>query len=170
MLSSTPTIVQVTAADRDFLFDVYMDTRLSEVASWGWTPEQLHSFLHMQFVMQQSYLDNRYPQLDRRLINSDQTAIGQMTIFHGENELRLVDLAVLSRYRNQGAGTFILQELQRQAAAYAIPIRLQVRLDNPRAQRLYQRLGWHEISLEELHMEMEWSVFQSSNGGVRSNE
>lgn len=170
MLSSVPAAEVMTDADRAFWFEVYADTRMPEISSWGWTAEQLHSFLHMQFNMQQTHLNTRYSRLDRRRITLGDVAIGQMTVFCGEQGWRLVDLAVLSRYRNRGAGTFMLRELQQQAAVRRVPINLQVRLDNADAQRLYRRMGFTEVRTQELHMEMQWSAFQSSNGGVLENE
>jgi ribosomal protein S18 acetylase RimI-like enzyme len=64
-----------------------------------------------------------------------------MYVARQPDEYRLVDLALLSKYRGQGIGTKLLQELISKAAAEGLPVRFHVELNN-RARHLYERLGF----------------------------
>ena len=66
-----------------------------------------------------------------------------------------MDLVIAPGSRNRGLGLALLRALLSEAARQDKPARLHV-VQNNRAARLYQRLGFRTIALHGLHDEMEW--------------
>ena len=72
-----------------------------------------------------------------------------------QDELRVVDIALLPGHRNAGVGSTLLQRIFGEAEATKKPLRLKV-LKGNRAARFYHRLGFVNIGETEMHFEMEW--------------
>ena len=62
-----------------------------------------------------------------------------------EDEIRIVDIALLPEFCNRGIGTTLLRGLQSEAAAAGKPLRIHVERFNP-AMRLYERLGFRPVA------------------------
>lgn len=56
-----------------------------------------------------------------------------------------------------GIGTAIIRELQGEAARARVPLELGVEKDNPRARRLYERLGFTHIGENDSEYLMRWA-------------
>jgi ribosomal protein S18 acetylase RimI-like enzyme len=140
--------------DADFLRRVYFSSRASEIAAFGWTPEQGEQFLHMQYRMRSQVYAAAYPEAESFVIFEDGVDAGVMTIAKKEAEIRLVDIAFLGEYRGRGLGTAALQTLIGEARARSIPVRLSVARGNP-AIHLYERLGFSVVSSDAMYIEME---------------
>jgi ribosomal protein S18 acetylase RimI-like enzyme len=64
--------------------------------------------------------------------------------------INIHDLAVLPEYRGQGIGRLLLQQVEAKGHELGCcKLTLEVREDNHRAQRLYQRFGFGGISNED---------------------
>jgi ribosomal protein S18 acetylase RimI-like enzyme len=72
-----------------------------------------------------------------------------------EDEIRLVDIALLPEHRGQGIGRRLIEGLFAEAAGAGKAVRLHVGKDN-RAVPLYTRLGFQIIGDKETHFFMEW--------------
>lgn len=72
-----------------------------------------------------------------------------------DDGLHIVNLELSPWLQGEGIGTAILLEAERQAAARAMPVKLQVLKFNP-ARRLYERLGFYSTGETESHTLMEW--------------
>lgn len=132
--------------DADFLFEVYVSSRVAEMSLWGWTNEQKTQFLRMQHEAQQRFYQQQYPYLQYHIIWDDGKKAGRVAIGQIEEELVLVDIILLPEFQNRGLGSTILQQLKREAMDNDKSIRLSV-LTNSRAQQLYERLGF-QVFLE----------------------
>jgi ribosomal protein S18 acetylase RimI-like enzyme len=75
------------------------------------------------------------------VIECDGTPVGRMRVVHTATALTLAGIQILPSYQNQGIGTTLIERLKREAAAQQIPLHIGVEKDNPRARRLYERLG-----------------------------
>jgi len=142
------------AADGPFLFELYASTRKEELDSWGWPPEMRKPFLELQFRAQQSYRA-AFPRAEFRVLELNRQPIGRIVVDRGQDEIRLVDLALLPKFRNHGIGTALLRALSTEAAAAKKPLRLNV-LKGNRAANLYLRLGFSKARETATHDEMEW--------------
>lgn len=90
-----------------------------------------------------------------------------MIISHTQDACRVVDISILPAYRNMGIGTSLLTDLQRLMASSHLPIRLSVLSSNP-ARRLYERLQFRYIKLEEPYVFMEWRPEPNETGQSRT--
>lgn len=142
--------------DEDFLYQLYASTRAAELAVWGWNQAQQEVFLRMQFNAQRRAYEFQYPEAEHSIILFDEEKAGRLFVAVTEGEVRLVDIALLPEHRSKGAGTFLIQELQAQAAARGLPLRLQVLQSNEAARRLYERLGFSQTGASDVYLTMEW--------------
>lgn len=144
-----------TAEDAAFQFGVYMSTRTDELAAVPWTDEQKVAFLRMQFEAQARSYRLQFSTANWSIVLRDETPVGRLIVHRTADEIRLVDVALLSSARGAGIGTALIHQLQAEAAGAGLPLRLHVEAFN-RAAKLYRRLGFRPINEHGLHIEMEW--------------
>jgi ribosomal protein S18 acetylase RimI-like enzyme len=144
-----------TSADQDFLRAVFASTRGDELAALGWDPQQSELFISMQFNAQQQSYSAGYPAAVNNIILLAEQPIGRMLVDRTGEEILLVDIALLSDYRNQRIGSNLIRGLMDEAATVQKPVRLSVYKSNP-ARRLYQRLGFFQVAEDPLYIEMQW--------------
>lgn len=142
-------------ADLPFLEKLYASTRQEEMAVTGWSEQQITEFLAMQFQAQHQHYQQHYPNARFDVILSDDQLIGRLYWDNWEDEFRLIDIALLPSYRNQGLGTRLLLDLLEEATASNKPVRIHVDYFNP-ALRWYQRLGFQELANKGVYSFMEW--------------
>ncbi|MGE5703062.1 MAG: GNAT family N-acetyltransferase [Clostridia bacterium] len=141
--------------DEGFLYELFAATRRGEIASWGFNQQEGELLLQMQFKGQsQSYAMN-YPDAKRHLLVVENEKIGSIVVLTTDQEIRLVDLALLPHYGNRGIGTQLLLELQQEATSQQKSVSLSVLNTNP-AKRLYQRLGFLEVGNDGVYCQMVW--------------
>ncbi len=152
----TVTLRPAVPDDDAFLFEVYVSTRADEMAAWGWGAAQQDGFLRMQFKAQQSGYAAQYSTADHDIILLDEKPVGRLMVVRADDEIRLIDLALLPEACGKGIGTILFNDLLDEAGATARPVRLRVLQTNLGAIRLYQRLGFVNISEDPIYVEMEW--------------
>jgi ribosomal protein S18 acetylase RimI-like enzyme len=155
MLGSQIKLRVVTPEDIHFLGQLFRDTRRQEVSTWGWTEEQLEAFLRAQFDAQRRSYRAAFPEAEDHILYVEDVAAGRLLINRGSQELHLIDIALFEKYRNSGAGTELIHELQRECERELLILRLQVKQGNP-ALRLYQRLGFVSFHSDPMYLQMEW--------------
>ena len=133
-----------TDADEAFLRTVYADARAEEVAGFGWPPAEAHAFLTIQFDAQRRHLRAVYPRSVDAIVVVDGVPAGRLWTDRGADAVTVIDLALLARHRGAGTGERLLRDLQADAAAQGVPVRLQV-LRTCRARHLYERLGFRPV-------------------------
>jgi ribosomal protein S18 acetylase RimI-like enzyme len=75
--------------------------------------------------------------------------------YRDATEWHLVQLQIDPHYQGRGLGEQIIKTLLAGAQADALPVSLKVLKGNP-AKRLYERLGFREISSDEREFHMRW--------------
>ena len=145
------TLRPATPDDEGFLLQVYAGTRSDELDGLGWDDNQRLAFVSMQFNAQRRC----YPKADNRIILLNERPIGRMLLYRMEDEILLVDIAVLREHRNAGIGTSLIRNLLSEAAAAEKPVRLHV-FQYSRAVHLYERLGFSTVSSDGAYLEMAW--------------
>ena len=161
----TLTLREVAADDDDFLLVVYGSTRAEELAPVPWSPEQKQAFLTMQFNAKRSDYQQRYPDAEYDVILMDQQPVGRLWIGRDENQIRLLDIALLPEAQNKGVGTALLRNLIAEATESRKPLRHMVFVYNSNADRFYERLGFKMIEDLGAYKHME---YDTSNPSIES--
>ena len=136
------TLRSITDTDLPILFEIYASTRAEEVAQvvW-WTEEQKRDFLLQQFTAQHEYYLKNYIQSSFDLIMLEQVPVGRLYVARWDNQIRIIDIALLPAYRGQGIGTYLLEGLLSESHTQGVPLTIHVERNNP-ALTLYERLGF----------------------------
>ena len=135
----------VTPDDDAFLLSVYDSTRTQELDQVQWEEGQREAFLKWQFETQRREYDARFPDAEYAVILIDGEPAGRIWIARTAEEIRLLDIAILSAFQNRGAGTILLQKLINEARVTGKRLRHMVFVLNNNAHRFYERLGFVEI-------------------------
>lgn len=147
----------VRPEDDGFLFELYADTLREELDAWGWEPDQREAFLRMQFTAQRRAYESQHPRANQRIFLLGDRPIGRIVVDRTDQEICLVDIALLAEHRGAGIGTTVIQGLLDEAVATGKPVRLQVVKSN-RAVRLYERLGFTVVGDSGVRLAMEWRL------------
>ena len=138
------TLRQATLDDRDFLYDLGPATMREYVEqTWGaWNDALYDEQFEATFNLA----------LDQIIMIDGQKA-GTVRVEHFPDCDYIGRIYILPTYQNQGIGTAIIQELIAKSHQQGRPLELRVLKSNPRAQQLYERLGFRVyVSIEHHHM------------------
>ena len=156
----SPTEVVTTRAisleDEPFLRRVYAGTREEELAVVPWNVDQKEAFLRMQFDAQHQYYQDQFPDASYDVILREGQPVGRLYVDRREDEIRIIDIALLPEARGNGIGGALLDDLIAEARTLNKPVRIHVERGN-RALSLYQRLGFSEIGQTDFYFLMEWT-------------
>ena len=145
----------VTPEDNDFLYKVYTSTR-EDITQLGWDEEQKEKFLRLQFMAQHMQYKAQFGTAEFQIILADATPAGRLYINRSEDEIKIIDIALLPEFRSNGMGSSLLKQILAEAKQKRIPVRIHVQQSNP-AFHLYQRLGFQKIDENGIYFLMEWT-------------
>ncbi len=141
------------AADEAFLFAVFCDSRAAELAA---LPQaQREALLRLQYQAQARDYGERFPRCEHFVIEFSGEAVGRLLLNREADELRVVDIAVVSQRRGQGIASAVLKALICEAEDAGISLRLSAWHDAP-ALSLYHQLGFCVCAESATHLELEW--------------
>ena len=149
--------------DQPFLLAVYASTRQEELAVSGWDDGQKAAFVQMQFDAQHAQYQEHYTGAAFDIILINGRPAGRLYVARKDEEIRIVDIALLPEHCSRGIGTTLLRGLQSEAAAAGKPLRIHVERFNP-ALRLYQRLGFRQLADRGVYLFMEWRGERTGEG------
>jgi ribosomal protein S18 acetylase RimI-like enzyme len=134
------TLRDAVDGDRAFLRSVFASTRPRELAAL--TGDTREWFIDDQFGRQEAHY-RAYPDATFSIVEVDGEPAGRLYVSRGleAGEVRIIDIALIERFRGQGIGTYVLDGLLREADAAGARASIHVEVDNP-ARRLYERLGF----------------------------
>jgi ribosomal protein S18 acetylase RimI-like enzyme len=148
----------ITTSDEDILAEIYASTRREELAPLiDWSKAQKEAFLRQQFEYQHHYYQQTYTDATYELITQRDEVLGRLYVDRREEEIRIVDIALLPEHRGRGIGGAIIQSLLDEAGRrdHGKVVRIHVEHNNP-ALRLYQRLGFRQIEDKGVYKLLEW--------------
>lgn len=146
------------AGDDDFLRDVYVTYRWQEMEASGWPAETRLAFLHDQHRLQHLHYRKYYEGAAWGIIEVGGERAGRLYLLFAPGDFRVVDIALMPRYRDGGLGGGLLAAVQQQAQALgAAKVSIHVEQSNP-ALRLYERLGFRRIEERGPYFLLEWPV------------
>lgn len=157
-IKPNPVLRESKPEDRNFLEALYFTTRRAEFEHIGWNEQQTNAFLSMQFDLQTRSYEMQYPHADFSIIELNGENAGRLIVDRTENEIRLVDIAVLPEFQGSGIGTFFLRELQKEAESKSLPVTLQVLRTNQNAVALYEKCGFAVSGGSDLYLSMNWKL------------
>jgi ribosomal protein S18 acetylase RimI-like enzyme len=155
-MRSSTTFRPISPEDQPFLARLYASTRWDEVAQTGWDLEEQDRFLRMQFAAQHKFYMEQFSGADFHIVELQDEPIGRLYVDRREDEIRIIDIALLPEHRNKGIGSALLKNILAEAHSAALPVRIHVERNNP-ALGLYQRLGFREIDDQGVYLLMECS-------------
>jgi len=146
-----------TPADRPFLEQVYADSRAQELSAANWSDAEKADFCQSQFAAQDSHYREHYPDCEFLVIERDGQPIGRLYRDLRPDEIRVVDIALLTIARGQGVGGAIMGRILAEAKAKDLLVRIHVERSNP-ARRLYDRLGFQLAEQGEVYDLLAWQA------------
>jgi GNAT superfamily N-acetyltransferase len=141
-------------ADGDFLLSVYAAVRMPELGVLGWSDEQADAFIRMQFDAQDRHYRSVHPQASHSVVTVDGEPAGRLIVERSDEEIRIVDVALLPRFRRAGVGSELLRSLFAEADARGLPVRCHV-VEGNEALAFWQHLGLVARGLDGMHVAME---------------
>ena len=141
--------------DREFLLRLYASTRADELAQVDWTEEEKDRFLEFQFSAQHGYYQEQFPDARFDLVLVDGAAAGRLYVDRREDEIRLIDIALLPGFRRRGIGARLMNRVLAEGREAGLPVQIHVEQNNP-AMRLYDRLGFQRVEEQGVYYLMRW--------------
>ena len=142
--------------DWEFVYRVYASTRADEMAQIPWSEAEKENFLRFQFHAQKTYYDEHFADAEFSIIEHEGRPVGRLYIDRREDEIRLVDIALLQETRGKGIGGAIMADILAEGEQKGLLVRIHVEHNNP-ALRLYKRLGFRKIEEQGVYWLMEWT-------------
>ncbi len=156
MLNADPLQLRtISETDIPFLNRLYASTRAEEMALVPWSEDEKSTFLDQQFQAQHLFYQQQFPRAKFDLVLTDNEPIGRLYVDSREDEIRLIDIALMPEYRGNGIGGKLMNQVLEQAKGESKPVRIHVEHNNP-AMRLYLRLGFEQIDTNGVYHLMEW--------------
>jgi GNAT superfamily N-acetyltransferase len=113
-------------------------------------------FLRWQFDLQRKEYSSRFPNAEYQVIVVDDHPAGRIWVGSDDEQIRLLDIALMPEFQNRGVGTVLLQRLMGQARQTGKALRHMVFVLNNNADRFYERLGFTVIDDLGAYRHMEW--------------
>ena len=101
----------IRETDLPFLSHLYASTRAEELAPVPWSDEQKQAFLSQQFDAQHQHYQKHFANAGFDLILLDETPIGRLYVDRQDDEIRIVDIALLPEHRGRGIGGHIMRDI-----------------------------------------------------------
>jgi GNAT superfamily N-acetyltransferase len=159
------TLRPVTKEDDPFLLAIYGSTREAELSQVEWQDGQREIFLRWQFDLQRREYAARFPDARYQIVVIDDEPAGRIWVGEDEEQIRLLDIALLPQFQKRGAGTVLLRELMQEAARAGKLLRHMVFVLNDNAHRFYEQLGFVVIEDVGAYKHMEYQP-----GGTRQEQ
>ena len=156
--SVPPPVVTLRPArteDDEFLCAVYASSREQEMAQVPWSAEQREAFIRFQFAAQQQHYQTEYPDAEHRIVLVNGQPAGRLYVDRRANEIRIMDITLLTALRGQGVGSRLIGELMEEARQARKRLTIYVESFN-RSRRLFERLGFVVVEQDGFLLLFEW--------------
>ena|SRR6266542_3285859 len=139
-------------ADTEFLFAVFAATYGAQLA----LAAAGDSLARMQFAAQDREYKTRFPAARHSIVSIDGEPAGRLLIAESDEEMRVVDVALLPRFQHRGAGTCLYSQIMSEAQAAGKPVRCSVAAGNEASLRFHRRLGFAIVDAGDMYLSLEW--------------
>lgn len=131
--------------DKQFLYELTYSVLSEQLYAHTWDPRIRDHLLDLQITAKLGSYSVIHPHADHAIIMLDEQTVGRMIIDRSGEFYHLVDISIAPKHRSAGIGTRLVLALCMEAEMVHKNVRLYVSITNPRAQALYNRLGFHVI-------------------------
>ena len=146
----------IADSDLPFLCKLYRTTRQDEMdLLYNWSREEKRDFLDQQFNAQHSFYQHSFPDAQFDLIYHSGIRIGRLYQEERVDDIRIIDIAIIPQYRNQGIGSKLIRDIIVRAENIGKCVRIHVEHNN-RALQLYLNLGFQQIDTSGVYFLMEF--------------
>jgi len=139
--------------DGGFLLSVYASTR-PELTGLGWPGKQQDAFIRMQFDAQTRHYRESFPHAIYSVICVDGEPAGRLIVNHADDQILIIDIALLPQFRRTGIGSGLDRRLLDQADAGHLPVRCHV-LHDSTARRFWEHAGFTARGSDGVYVAME---------------
>jgi GNAT superfamily N-acetyltransferase len=139
--------------DGGFLLSVYASTR-PELRGLGWLAEQQDAFIRMQFDAQARHYRESFPDAIYTVICVDGEPAGRLIVNRTDDQILIVDIALLPEFRRIGIGSGLVRRLLEQADAGRLPVRCHA-LHDSTARRFWEHAGFAAQGSDGVYLAME---------------
>ena len=139
--------------DGDFLLSVYASTR-PELTGLGWPGKQQAAVIRLQFDARTRHYRESFPDATYSVISVDGERAGRLIVNHADDQILIIDIALLPEFRRTGIGSGLVRRLLDQADASHLPVRCHV-LNDSTARRFWEHAGFSAQGSDEVYLAME---------------
>lgn len=143
--------------DLQFIKSLYIAGRRDELSQVNWPESTKIAFLSQQFALQTHYYKNNYRGAAWGVITKKSSPIGRLYIHTNTEDIRIIDISIMTDFRNQGIGSEIIRSIFSLATAANIGVSIHVDHFNTSARRLYDRLGFTLTGTSSSRHRMDWT-------------
>ena len=140
--------------DGGFVLSVYASTRRPELAGLGWPEKEADAFIGMQFDAQARHYQQSFPNATYLVICVDGERAGRLIVNRAGNEIVIVNITLLPKFRRLGIGSGLVRRLLEEADVGHLRIRIHVLQDN-NARRFWERAGFAAQGDDGVYVAME---------------
>jgi len=141
--------------DEPFLRRLLIDSISRQLHAEVWPPEIRESVLGLQYKIRREGSRSAFPGALSEIILVDGQPAGWVVTARCPDEIHLAEIMVSAERRGMGVASAIIREIVANAGRAGKPVRLTVSVANPRAVKLYERLGFHRCGADEANLFME---------------
>jgi RimJ/RimL family protein N-acetyltransferase len=145
-----------TPQDEAFLFALFRDTALPELALMPVDDATKEALVRMQFASQSQTYRAQFPAARFDIVEQHGTSIGRIVVDDGEPAGCIVDFALVPGSRSKGLGTAILAAVMQHFVRLRRPARCKVLMSNAPSLRMCQRVGFQQIEVIPPFLQLEW--------------
>ncbi len=145
----------VVRSDRAFLYELFAMNHIGELNVLGVDTERMEPYLMSQFSIQYRRFEKEFITAEMEIVLLDGQPVGRVYFECLDDEIYLVDLALLPDNQGQGLGTDLLNVLKKEAKQRALPIIAEVEEHHP-ALSFFEAAGFAETGKEESYVVLEW--------------
>lgn len=143
-------------ADLPWLRELYASTRAEEMAMLPWPDAMKRAFTDQQFFLQHQHYIQHYPATDFMILEHGPVRVGRYYLQRLAQDYLVVDISLLPEKRQAGIGSVLLSATQETAQSEGAGVLLHVSRTNPRARRLYEKLGFVATESGTTHDTLHW--------------
>ena len=152
----------VTHQDTPFLFALYTETRANELKFAPWDEEQKTAFLQQQFQLQHHHYTTNYQNACFQIIKSDEIPIGRLYVAELADEIRIIDITILTEFRGKRIGTGLIEEILHDANEKNKVVQIYLETINQSA-NLFARLGFVPVTDDGVYQLWRKSAHSKTN-------
>lgn len=145
----------VTREDGPFLYEIFKESRISELGLLQLPEEQFEALMRMQYQLREQTYRAQFPDADHSIVSWEHTNVGQLRVNRTAREHRLVDIELVPDQQARGIGTHLVNTLIAAAKQAGVPLRCSVAKNNHGSLRFHQRLGFTVVSEDPMYFQLE---------------